>query len=132
MTAQKALIEAKSLEDFLSLFNPLAYLNHLSLRDRGHPSSDDLDEKILNGTCQIDQLIHFEYSFDHLVHFQAEVGSMRIELVVDYDTSTRKETEVYEIHGTNNDLRYLEHKVIQKNALEPERFKITIQRALNT
>lgn len=120
----KAIITAKSLKHFLSLFEPNAYLTNIELGDTWHPTTGFVNEEILKGKSRISELIDFDYDFEGLVLFKAELMNMAIELIDDQNSQSQLET--YHVTANSDQLQQLANKIIEKNAYDPESYEITL------
>lgn len=118
--SDKLLIKAKCLKDFLFLFDKEQELIGLSLGDTWHPSSGFVDESILEGKYRVIDVLDFDYEFEGLVGFEAEIGKIKIHLLT-YPNEDR-ELEEYEVSGSKEDLRSIYNKVIEQNAYYPNKY----------
>jgi hypothetical protein len=119
----KLLIKAKSLKDFLGLFDGNIILDNLSLGDTLHPSSGYVDEELLGDKRSVSELLEFDYDFRGLVAFSCSIGTMTVNLV---DGERYPEIGEYEIQGTTKDIAVLQNKVIEENSYSPSRYEIRI------
>jgi len=114
-------IKTNSLKDFLSLFDQDMVLDKLSLGDTWHPSSGFVDEGILDGKRKIKEVIDFDYDFNGLIGFNADLGNMKLRLLSDATDSS--DGRKFEVKGSEQDLKILRNKIIEKNEYFPGRYE---------
>ena len=119
--AKKLLIKVKSLKEFLALFDNDNYLENLSLGDTWHPSSGFVDESILDGKRKVGDILAFDYDFEGLIGFEAQIGDVDVKLL---EPSDNGELEPYEVRGAEKNLRNLYNKCIEKNAYYPDIYRV--------
>ena len=121
---KKAIITTSTFKEFLSLFNSDDILENLSLGDTWHPSSGFIDQEILKGKRKVHEIIEFDYNFEGLIGFETNIGDMILQLLT--GTKDKSEKLMFEVKGTDKDLKILSDKVIEKNAYSPNAYEINI------
>ncbi|GAB5520715.1 MAG: hypothetical protein RhofKO_29660 [Rhodothermales bacterium] len=97
------------------MFDPNAELNEIILGDTLHPPSGFINEKILNGTTKISELLEFDYDFKGLVEFEAKIGTMKVQLLY-------SDTDEYLIQGEAREIDIFKNKIIEANAYQQNRY----------
>lgn len=114
-------INSFCLKDILVLFAPETELTEIILGCTLHPSTGFVDEKILNGKNKVSELLEFDYDFKGLIEFEANLESMKIQLL---DSSGKHEE--YVIKGKAKDIEILKSKIIEKNAYQKNRYTFSV------
>ncbi|WP_052593333.1 hypothetical protein [Aureispira sp. CCB-QB1] len=110
-------IIASSLKNLLVLFPPDAELTGILLGDTRHPSHGFVDEKILDTKNKILDLLEFGYDFKGLVAFEANLQSLKIQLL-----GYTQEHQEYLVQGTAKEIQALQNKIIEENAWQPNKY----------
>lgn len=116
------MIKVKCLKDVLSLFDGDECLVDLILGDTWRPSLGFVAESILDGKRAIKDILDFDYDFDGLVEFQANIGSLKVHLLA--DLNDKCDLESYAVFGTNKGLYKLYNRAIERNAYCPDKYQL--------
>jgi len=112
----------KNFKEFIGLFDKNDELINLTIGDTYHPTSGYVDESILNGINKVSDILDFDYDFYGLVHFEAEIGNMKLKF----------DNDEFQVLGGLKYLELLKNKIIEENAYFPDRYTITITKNWKT
>lgn len=106
-------IVVQQLKQLLFLLDSKKKISKLIFGDTGHPMHGFIDETILKGNHSIEALMEMDYNFRGLVIFEMEMGTIKIQWVVD---------NTYEITGPAHELKEVVDQLMRETQLHPERY----------